>query len=110
MAATLRAPRPIYGRNNRPSRSTIERLVEKCETTGIVQNIDVPVRQRSARSVEASAEESPTASFARRSQALVICVTSLWRILRNDLGLNPYKIKLTQELKSPEASYVRELG
>ena len=35
----------------------------------------------------------------RRSPALGISVTSLWRILRNDLGLHAYKIKLTQELK-----------
>ena len=44
----LRALRQIYGRNNRPSRSTIESLVEKFESTGTVQNIPVPVRQRSA--------------------------------------------------------------
>ena len=47
VASTLR---PIYGRNNRPSKSTIKRLVEKFESTGTVQN--VPVRQRSARSVD----------------------------------------------------------
>ena len=29
VVSTLRALRPIYGRNNRPCRSTIERLVEK---------------------------------------------------------------------------------
>ena len=64
----------------------------------------MPVRQRSARSVEdiAAAEaavgESPNVSLTRRSQALGISVTSLWRILRNDLGLHPYKIKLTQKL------------
>ena len=34
-----------------------------------------------------------------RSQALGIYVTLLWRVLRNDLGLHPYKIKLTQELQ-----------
>ena len=28
-----------------------------------------------------------------------IYVTSLWRILQNDLGLHPYTIKLRQELK-----------
>ena len=49
----------------------------------------MPVRQRSARSVENIAA----------AQALGISVTSLWRILRNILGLHPYKIKLTQELK-----------
>ena len=65
----------------------------------------MPVRQRSARRVqniaaaEASVEESPNVSLTRRSQALGISVTSLWRILRNDLGLHPYKSKLTQELK-----------
>ena len=76
MASTLRALRPIYGRNNRRSRSTIKRLMEKFESTGTVQNVPVPVRQRSARSVEniaaaeASVEESPNVSFTRRSQAL----------------------------------------
>ena len=76
MTSTLRALRLIYGRNNRPSRSTIERLVEKFESTGTVQNVPVAVRQRSARSVEniaaaeASVEESPNVSLTRRSQAL----------------------------------------
>ena len=60
VASRLRALRPIYGRNNRPSRSTIERIVEKFESTGTVQNVPVPVTQRSARSVEniAAAEAS----------------------------------------------------
>ena len=48
VASTLRALRPIYGRNNRPSRSTIERLVEKFQSTGTAQNVAVAVRQRSA--------------------------------------------------------------
>ena len=65
----------------------------------------MPVRQRSARNVEniasaeASVEESPNVSLTRRSQALGISVTTLWRILRND---HPYKIKFTQELKPPD--------
>ena len=60
---------------------------------------------KSARSVkniavaEASVEESPNVSLTRRSQALAISVTLLWRILRNDRGLHAYQIKLTQELK-----------
>ena len=46
-----------------------------------VQNVPVPVRQRSARSVEniaveASVEESPSVSLTRRSQALGISVTA----------------------------------
>ena len=50
VASTLKALRPIYGRNNHPSRSTMEHLVEKLKST--VQNVPVPVRQRTARSVE----------------------------------------------------------
>ena len=92
VASTLRALHPIYGSVNRPSRSTIERLVKKFESTGTVQNVAVSVRQRSARSVEniaaaeASVQESPNLSLTRRSQTLGIFVTSLWQILRNDLG------------------------
>ena len=65
MVARFRALRSIYGRNNRPNISTMARLVEKFESKGVVQNVAVPVRQRSARSVEniaaaeASVEESP---------------------------------------------------
>ena len=46
----------------------------------------MPVRQRSARSVEhitaaeASVEESPNVSLTRRSQALGISVTWLWQV------------------------------
>ncbi|XP_033213781.1 uncharacterized protein LOC117170846 [Belonocnema kinseyi] len=70
-----------------------------------MQNFSVPVRHRSARSVENIADasalikEDPNQFLTRRSQALRLSVTSLWRIVRKDLGLHPYKIKLTQELK-----------
>ena len=70
--------RPIYGRNNRPSRSTFERLVEKFESTGTVQNVSVPMRQRSVGNIaaaEASVEESPNVSLTRRSEAFGISVT-----------------------------------
>ena len=66
----------------------------------------MPLRQSSARSVkniaaaEASVEESPNVFLTRRSQALGISVTTLWRILRNDIDVHSYKIKLTQELKT----------
>ena len=79
--------------------------MEKFESTGTVQNVSLPVGQRNVRSVEnnaaaeASVEESPNVSLSSRSQALGISVTSLWRSLRNDLGLHPYKIQLTEELK-----------
>ena len=77
----------------------------KFQSTGTVQNFPVPVRQRSARSfenmaaAEPSVEDSPKVSHTHRSQALAISMTSLWRILRYDLGLHPSEIKLRQELK-----------
>ena len=55
----LRALRPIYSRNKRPSRSTIERPVEKFESTGIVQNVAVPVRQRSVRNNNTILAQTP---------------------------------------------------
>ena len=85
VASTLRALRPIYGRNNRSSRSTIERLVEKFEYTDTVENVRVPVRQRSVRSVEnlalaeASVEESPNVSHTLFSCVVQLCyVGSKW--------------------------------
>ena len=89
VSSTLRALRPIYGRNNRFSRSTIERLVEKFKSTCIVQ--EVPVVSRILLPLRLQLKKA--------SQALGISVTSLWRILLNDPGLHPYKIQLTQELK-----------
>ncbi|KAK9881380.1 hypothetical protein WA026_016271 [Henosepilachna vigintioctopunctata] len=105
VSATLRALRPFYGPFNKPARSTIDRLVAKFESTFSLHNVPVPVRARSARSDEniaaasASVQEDANVSLTRRSQQLGLSVTSLWRILRKDLGLHPYKIKLTQELK-----------
>lgn len=105
VAATLRALRPFYGPFNKPSRSTIDRLVKKFESTFSLHNVPVRVRARSARSVENiaavrdSVQEDANVSLTRRSQQLGLSVSSLWRILRKDLGLHPYKIKLTQELK-----------
>uniref|UniRef100_A0A0K2U960 Putative LOC100572414 [Acyrthosiphon pisum] n=1 Tax=Lepeophtheirus salmonis TaxID=72036 RepID=A0A0K2U960_LEPSM len=102
---TYRALTPIYGQRNRPVKSTIQRFVKKFEYTYTLHNVPVPVRQRNALSVKnivaasASIQDDPNLSLTRRSQLLGISVTSLWRILRKDLRLHPYKIKLTQELK-----------
>lgn len=105
VTATLRALTPIFGRNSRPSRQAITSLVQKFESTYSLCDVPVPVRQRTGRSnenivaVQASVADDPNQSIPRRSQELGIPQTTLWRILRKDLGLHPYKIKLTQELK-----------
>ena len=102
---TFRALREFYGRNNRPAESTIRRLVNKFQSSGTVTDTIVTVRQRNARSetnivaVNESVHQNSNSSVPRRSQELGISQTPTWRILCKDLGLHPYKIQLTQELK-----------
>ena len=74
------------------------------ESTGSINNQPTP-RRRNARSAEniaavrESVRENSRWSISRRSQELGLSATSTWRILRRDLGLHPYKIQVTQELK-----------
>lgn len=49
--------------------------------------------------VAASIRDNPNLSIPRRSQQLNLSQTTTWRILRKDLGLQPYKIQLIQEIK-----------
>ena len=105
MVATLRALTPIFGRNNRPTRRAVRAIVDKFETEFTLLNIPVPKRRRVVRSkeiiaaVSASIQNETNQSIPRRSQELGIAQTTLWRIMRKDLGLHAFKIKLTQELK-----------
>ena len=105
VVATLRALTPIFGRNNRPTRQAVRAIVDKLETKFTLLDVPVPKRRRIARSeeiiaaVSASIQIEPNQSIPRRSQELGIAQTTLWRIMRKDLGLHAFKIKLTQELK-----------
>ena len=105
VVATLRALTPVFGPNNLPTRQAVRAIVNKFESTYSLLDVLVPVRQRTSRSTEiitavrASVENESNQSIRRRSQELGISQTTLWRILHEGLGLHPYKIKLTQELK-----------
>lgn len=44
-------------------------------------------------------QNKPKQSISRCSLVLGLSPTALWQILRTNLGVHPYKIKLTQELK-----------
>ena len=105
MVATSRALTPIFGRNNRPTRQAVRAIVDKFETTFTLLDVPVPKRRRIASSeeiiaaVSASIQNEPNQSIPRRSQELGIAQTTLWRIMRKDLGLHAFKIKLTQKLK-----------
>ncbi|GFY47670.1 putative DD41D transposase [Trichonephila inaurata madagascariensis] len=110
VAATLRALTTIFGRNSRPSRQAVTSLVKKFESTYSLCDVAMPVRLRVDRSVEnittveTSVANDPNQSIPRRSQELGIAKTTLWRNLRKDLTLHPYKIRLTQELKPMDHS------
>ena len=105
MVATLRALTPIFGRNNHPTRQAVRAIVNNFQTKFTL--LDVPVTKRCRISpseeiiaaVSASIQNEPNQSIPRRSQELGIAQTTLWRIMRKDLGLHAFKIKLTQELK-----------
>ena len=105
VVATLRALTPIFGRTSRPTRQAVRAIVGKFKTKFTLLDIPVPKRRRIARkeeiiaAVSASLQNEPNQSIPRRSQELGIAQTTLWRIMRKDLGLHAFKIKLTQKLK-----------
>ena len=105
VVATLRALTSIFGRNYRPTRQTVRAIVDKFETRFTLLDVPVPKRRRIARSeeiiaaVSVSIQNESHQSIPRRSQELGIAQTTLWRIMRRDLGLHAFKIILTQELK-----------
>ena len=105
MVATLRALALIFGRNNRSTQQAVRAIVNKFETKFTLLDVPVPKRLRIALSeeiiaaVSALIQNEPNQSIPRRSQELGIAQRTLWRIIRKDLGLHAFKIKLTQELK-----------
>ena len=80
-------------------------IVNKFKNKFTLLDVPVPRKRRIARSeeiiaaVSASIQNEPNQSIPRRSQELGIAQTTLWRIMRKDLGLHAFKIKLTHELK-----------
>ncbi|GFV77671.1 DUF4817 domain-containing protein [Trichonephila clavipes] len=102
---TYRALRPFYRRQNRPSEQLIRLTIERFRTTFTLTDNSHPQRRRTVRTeeaiatVERSIEEDPIESIRHRAQELDLCPSTLWKILRKDLGLRAYKIQLVQELK-----------
>ena len=94
MIAILRALTPIFGRNNRPTRLAVRAIVDKFDTKFTLLDVPVPKRRLFPRSeeiivaVSASIENEPNQSTPRRSKKLGIAQTTLWRVVRKDLGLH----------------------
>lgn len=113
---TRRALRENYAPHNRPTVLAIRRIVEKYERDFTLHDAKTPTRYRNARSeqniaaVRDSVAEVANLSIPRRSQELHLSKTTTWRILRKDLGLHPYKIVLTQQLKPLDHRKRREFA
>lgn len=113
-AETVRRLRGIFGRQNAPNMSTVQRLIQKFEGTGSTVNRKVAVRRRTTRSLEniavvhESVTENPQTSIRRRSQQLDISRSTLHRILTKDLHMHAYKMQLLQELKPQDHGQRRE--
>jgi len=95
--------RDFYPCHNRPAESTIRRLVAKFESTDSINNQPTSVRHRNARSAENIAAVRVYGKI-RGGQFLVVHKNLAFLRLQLgefcvDLGLHPYKIQLTQELK-----------
>ena len=102
--------RAFYSQNNRPSESTIRRIVEKFYETGSVLDRERREYSRSGRSekhidmVRESVAEGCQISICLRSQQFWVNETTTWRIMWMDFALKAYKIHLTQQLKSEDHS------
>ena len=96
-----RALLPFYGRHSRLSEQSIRKIVTKYHTKFTLLDIKPPTRLREENiaAVSASVTEDREMSIRRRSQQLGLCYSTVWKILRNDLGVKPFKIQLLEELK-----------
>lgn len=113
---THRALREFYGAHNRPSERLIRETVDRFRNTFTLIDNTHPVRRRTVRTQEAiaavqrSVDNDPNVSIRRRSQQVNLCPSTLWKILRKDLGLRAYKIQLVQELKPQDHLLRRTLA
>ena len=103
--ATYRALREFYGIHNRPSERLIRETVDRFRNTFTLVDNKHPIRRRTVRTqqaiaaVQRSVADDPNVSIRHRAQQVNLCPSTLWKILRKDLGLRAYKIQLVQELK-----------
>ena len=107
MRNTYRALRPFYPRQNHPSEQLIQLTMERFRTTFTLIDNSHPQRRRTVHTeeaiatVERSIAEDPNESIRHRAQELDLCPSTVWKILRKDLGMRAYKIQLVQEWTVP---------
>lgn len=105
---TARRLRTRLGRSTTPAVSTICRLIQKYDRTGLMCSIKIPGHPRSQRSAENLAAvrdhvmTSLSKSLRQRSQKLGLRIGTVQNILKEDLKMRAYKIQLVQKLKSAD--------
>ena len=87
-----RALLPFYGQFNRPTEAAILAIVTKFRTKFTLLDIKPSTRLHRVRTEEniAAVSASVNQLSIRRSQQLGLCYSTLWKILRKDLGLSKY--------------------
>lgn len=105
-AEALRKWSTAFKNKEKPSTTTVTKLIDKFERTGSVLD-DVEARKSKPKTsrtpellerVKQVVQEEPSISTRRLSQRLNVSVTTAWKILNKDLKLHPYKIQVAQQL------------
>lgn len=93
-----------------PCRKSLENIVSKFSEHGEISDIRKGRvgRKKSSRTIEniervaESVQNNPRLSCNRRSQELVLSKSSVYRILRRDLGFTPYLVQVKQALSQED--------
>lgn len=86
-----------------PPNSTILRLLEKFRSTGSLCNVlsarePYLVNEEKLTEIQGEILAHPTLSVRKLSQQVGICKTTVHKVLRNDLGLYPFRATVTHQL------------
>ena len=104
------------GQFKRPTEAAIRAIVKELRTKFTLLAIKSPTRLRRVRTqeniaaVSASVNDDHQLSIRRRWQQLDLCYSTTWKILRQNLGVKPFKMQLAQELKPNDLTQRRIFG
>ena len=94
-----------------PTDKTILNIHRKASEDGELEDEQRPGRSRTAtpnenvEDLRASVSHQPQTSVRRRSRELQVSKTSVQRMLRQDLGLYPYRFRLLQEISDEDRAH-----
>lgn len=114
--STQRAYRKKFPKEKAPTGPTIRALYAKLQSTGTLNDVSCPIKQRRARSnanithAQELLSEHPNLSLRCRAQVLGISYSSMRTILRADLKLSPQKTQMMQQLKPEDNSKRLQYG